>query len=132
MGLPETSLGIICGAGGTQRLPRIVGEGAAKEMIFTGQMIDASKALTIGLVNRVVPADQLLEEAFHLAHSIEKNGQIAIKSAKKAVALSSVSSIKEGCLFEREMFSHLFETEDQKIGMKAFLEKEKVTHFKNK
>lgn len=132
MGLPETGLGVICGAGGTQRLPRVVGEGMAKEMIFTAAVIDARQALNIGLVNRVVPAEALMDAAFQIADAIGKNGPVAIGAAKKAIAFSSVSGIEEGCLFEREIFSRLFETEDQKIGMGGFLRKEKNVTFKNR
>lgn len=132
MGLPETSLGVICGAGGTQRLPRIIGEGMAKEMIFTAAVIDAETALEIGMVNRAVPAEDLMETAFQMADAIGRNGPIAVQAAKKAIAFSSVSSIEEGCLFERKVFSQLFETEDQKIGMGGFLRKEKNVTFKNR
>lgn len=132
MGLPETSLGVICGAGGTQRLPRIIGEGMAKEMIFTAAVIDAQTALEIGMVNRAVPAEDLMEIAFQMADAIGRNGPIAVQAAKKAIAFSSVSSIEEGCLFERKVFSQLFETEDQKIGMGGFLRKEKNVTFKNR
>ncbi|MCI9596582.1 MAG: crotonase [Firmicutes bacterium] len=132
LGLPETSLGVICGAGGTQRLPRIVGEGMAKELIFTADVIDARQALNIGLVNRIVPAEDLMDAAFQIADAIGKNGPIAIRAAKKAIAFSNVSSIEEGCHFEREVFSRLFETEDQKIGMGGFLRKEKNVTFKNR
>lgn len=131
LGLPETSLGVICGAGGTQRLPRIVGEGAAKELIFTGKKIDAEEALRIGLVNQVTEPEDLMETALNLAKTIEKNGQIAVRTAKAAISFAADSPIEEGCLFEREIFSKLFETEDQKIGMGGFLRKEKDISFKN-
>ncbi len=132
MGLTETKLGVICGAGGTQRLPAIVGEGIAKELIFTGRIIDAEEALRIGLINKVTSSDNLLDEAMSLALSIEKNGQLAVRTAKKAVNFSRNSWIEDGCLFEREVFSALFDTEDQKIGMGGFLRKEKDIVFKNK
>lgn len=132
MGLPETSLGVICGAGGTQRLPKIVGTAMAREMIFTAKVIDADEALRIGLVNRVVPPEMLLETAMDLSHEMQKNGQIAIRAAKSAIAFSEKADVEEGCLFEREVFSKLFETEDQKIGMGGFLRKEKNIRFKNK
>ncbi|NLD18773.1 MAG: hypothetical protein GX663_00790 [Clostridiales bacterium] len=125
LGLPETSLGVICGAGGTQRLPRIVGYSAAKEMIFTGKKIDTQEALSIGLVNHVYPASELEEDGFKLASQIEKNGRLAVRTAKKAIAFSKESDIEKGCLFEREIFSKLFETEDQKICMGGFLERKK-------
>lgn len=132
LGLPETSLGVICGAGGTQRLPRLIGEAAAMELIFTAKKVDAAEALRLGIVSKVVPPGALLSEALSLAARIEKNGQLAIRAAKKAIRYSSNSSIEDGCLFEREAFRSLFETEDQKIGMGAFLRKEKNVPFKNK
>ena len=144
MGLPEVKLGVICGAGGTQRLPAIVGEGIAKELIFTGRTIDADEALKIGLVNKVVSGSNLLDEAMSLALSIEKNGQLAVRAAKKAINYgikgidscdcdsNSLPSTEEGCLFERKLFSPLFDTKDQKIGMGGFLKKEKNIVFKNK
>lgn len=131
MGLPETSLGVICGAGGTQRLPRMIGDAAAMELIFTAARISASEALQLGIVSKVVSADILLDEALGLASRIEKNGQLAVRAAKKAIRYSKISNIEEGCLFEREAFRALFETEDQKIGMNAFLQKEKNVSFKN-
>ena len=132
LGLPETSLGVICGAGGTQRLPRTVGEGIAKEMIFTARRIDADTALRIGLVNSVVPADALMDEALDLAAAIEKNGQLAVRAAKRAVNAARTEDIHEGCLFEREIFSSLFDTEDQKIGMGGFLSGNRDIVFKNR
>lgn len=131
MGLPETSLGVICGAGGTQRLPRIVGQGMAKELIFTAAVIDAEQALRIGLVNRVTSAENLMDTAFQMADAIGKNGPIAVRAAKMAIAFGETSSIEEGCFFERKVFSQLFETEDQKIGMGGFLRKEKNITFNN-
>lgn len=132
MGLTETSLGVICGSGGTQRLPRIVGEGIAKEMIFTAKIIDAAEALAIGLVNRVTSSDDLIPQALDIGRSIEKNGQLAVKAAKKAVNHSRNASIQSGCLTEREIFSSLFDTEDQKTGMGGFLSKNKNIRFKNR
>ena len=142
MGLPETKLGVICGAGGTQRLPAIVGEGISKELVFTGRTIDAEEALRIGLVNKVVSGDSLMDEAMELALSIEKNGQLAVRAAKKAINYGlgkgaaedcpSALSIEDGCFFERKTFAPLFDTEDQKIGMGGFLRKEKDIEFKNR
>lgn len=132
MGLPEVKLGVICGAGGTQRLPAIVGEGIAKALIFTGRTIDAEEALKIGLVNKVVPAEELLEEAQRLALSIENNGQLAVRAAKKAINYGRNTSIEDGCIFERKTFAPLFDSEDQKIGMGGFLQKEKDIKFKNR
>lgn len=128
MGLPEVKLGVICGAGGTQRLPMVIGESNAKEMIFTGRTIDAEEALKIGLISKITSSEDLLEAAINLALSIEKNGQLAVRAAKKAVNYG----IKDACLFERKTFAPLFDTEDQKIGMRGFLRKEKDIIFKNK
>lgn len=132
LGLPEAGLGVICGAGGTQRLPHIVGEGIAKEMIFTGKSIDAEEAFRIGLVNRTVSPDALLDEAFALASAINKNGQLAVRAAKEAVRFARNAGIEDGCILERQKFSALFETEDQKTGMGGFLRKEKNIVFKNR
>ena len=132
MGLPEVKLGVICGAGGTQRLPATVGESTAKEMIFTGKVLNAEEALKTGLVSRVVPPEKLLSEAISIAAAIERNGQLAVKAAKQAINFGRNASIEDGCLFERKTFSRLFETEDQKIGMNGFLNKEKDIIFKNK
>lgn len=132
LGLPETGLGVICGAGGTQRLPAIVGESTAREMIFTGRTIDAAEALRIGLVSRVVSPDKLLAEAFALAEAIEKNGQLAVRAAKKSMNYRENASIEDGCIFERKTFAALFETEDQKTGMNGFLRKEKNIKFNNR
>lgn len=132
LGLPEVKLGVICGAGGTQRLPAIVGEGIAKELIFTGRSVDSQEALRIGLVNKVTSADELLNEAFAMAAAIEKNGQLAVRASKKCINYARNASFEEGSLFEREVFSPLFDTEDQKIGMNAFLKKEKNPEFRNR
>lgn len=131
MGLPEVNLGVISGAGGTQRLPALVGEGIAKEMIFTGKIIEAGEALRIGLVNYVVSADKLMDEAFELARTINSKAQLAVRAAKETVTFAGSAGIEKGCLIERQKFSELFETEDQKIGMGGFLRKEKVT-FRNR
>ena len=132
MGLPETGLGVICGAGGTQRLPRIVGDGIAREMIFTAEKIDAQRALSIGLVNRVTDPEALMDEALAVCEAINKNGQLAVRAAKRAVNASRDTDIHDGCIFEREAFSSLFDTEDQKLGMGGFLAGEKNVRFKNK
>lgn len=132
MGLPETGLGVICGAGGTQRLPRIVGDGIAREMIFTAEKIDAQRALSIGLVNRVTDPESLMDEALAVCEAINKNGQLAVRAAKRAVNVSRDTGIHDGCIFEREAFSSLFDTEDQKLGMGGFLAGEKNIRFKNR
>lgn len=135
MGLPEVKLGVICGAGGTQRLPEIVGESIAKEMIFTGKSITSDEALSIGLVSKVFPDEKLMDAALDIALSIEKNGQLAVKAAKKSINYGlgkGLPSVEEKCLFERETFAPLFDTEDQKIGMGSFLNKEKEITFRNR
>lgn len=117
-GQPEVNLGIIPGFGGTQRLRRIVGEGKAKELIFTGAIIDANEALRIGLVNKVVPSEKLMEEAKAMAVTIMEKGPFAIKHAKKAIGAGTFE-------LESKLFGECFKTEDQKEGMKAFIEKRK-------
>lgn len=130
MGLTETTLGTICGAGGTQRLPKIIGISMAKELIFTGRHIDADEALKIGLVNSV--SADAKASAVALAEAICKNAQPAVRLAKKAIAYSQNTITAEGCLAERSLFAETFETEDQKIGMTAFLNKDKNIKFKNR
>lgn len=132
MGLTETKLGVICGSGGTQRLCRIVGDGMAKEMIFTGKIIDAAEALRIGLVNHVVKPEDLMDFAIDMASQIVRNGQLAVRASKKCIGYAADSDIEAGCLYERHRFAEIFETEDQKIGMGGFLRKEKDIKFKNK
>lgn len=136
MGLPEVKLGVICGAGGTQRLPEIIGESNAKEMIFTGRSIDADEALALGLISKIIPADKLMDEALNIALSIENNGQLAVRAAKRSInyglGKNFVPTIEEKCIFERQTFAPLFDTEDQKIGMGGFLRKEKDIKFKNR
>lgn len=132
MGLTETTLGVICGSGGTQRLCRIVGEGMAKEMIFTGKIINAEEALRIGLVNHVAEPDKLMDTVMETAEKIAANGQLAVRVSKDCINYAQKSDIESGCLYERRCFSQIFETEDQKIGMGAFLRKEKEIKFKNR
>ena len=132
MGLPETSLGVISAAGGTQRLPAIVGEGIAREMIYTGRKITAREALRIHLVNKVTPPEELMQEAMNMASEINSRGQLAVRAAKKTITFARSSGIEEGCMYEREIFSELFGTEDQKNAMGDFLNKEKKTEFRNK
>lgn len=132
MGLTETKLGVICGSGGTQRLCRIVGDGMAREMIYTGKIIDAQEALRIGLVNHVVQQEELIDYVMELASKIVKNGQLAVRASKDCINYAAVSDIEAGCLYERQRFAEIFETEDQKIGMGGFLRKEKDIKFKNK
>lgn len=132
MGLPEVKLGVICGAGGTQRLPAIAGDSLAREMIYTGRIIDADEALKANIISRILPAEELLDAAMDIALSIERNGQLAVRAAKRAINFGKNVSIEDGCTFERKAFAALFDTEDQKIGMRGFLNKEKEIRFKNK
>ncbi|HHV26514.1 MAG TPA: short-chain-enoyl-CoA hydratase [Tissierellia bacterium] len=124
-GQPETGLGIIPGFAGTQRLARLVGMGRAKELIFTAGMIDANEAYRIGLVNKVVPQDDLMEEAMKLAKTILSKGQIAVRFAKAAINRGIETDIETGMAIERDLFGLCFTTDDQKEGMGAFLEKRK-------
>lgn len=124
-GLPEIKLGIFPGGGGTQRLPRLVGMGRAKELMYTGDMVDAQAAEKIGLVNRVVPDDQVQKEAEKLAQKIASRGGAALNLLKTAINRGNATDLAAGLSIERQCFSLLFTTEDQKEGMKAFLEKRK-------
>lgn len=122
-GQPEIKLGIIPGAGGTQRLPRAVGKGKAMDMVLTARMMNADEAERSGLVSRVVAADRLLDEATEAATVIASMSLPAVIMAKESVNRAFESSLNEGMLFERRSFHSLFATEDQKEGMKAFVEK---------
>lgn len=126
MGFPEVTLGIFPGAGGTVRLPRIIGEAFAKELIFTGDIIDAERAEQIGLVNHVVADEDVFQAAKKIAERIAKRGPIAVKEAKKVIesGLNQPDVIKGICL-ETEVWASLFKTYDQKEGMRAFIEKRK-------
>src|SRR5262249_23286484 len=126
-GQPEVGLGILPGAGGTQRLPRLVGLGKAKELILTGAIIDAREAERIGLVNRVVPDDRVLEEAKSIARTILEKAPLAVRLAKAALNQPGAA----GHLAERLGQAVLFESEDKREGMTAFLEKRKA-QFKGK
>jgi enoyl-CoA hydratase len=129
---PETSLGVIAGFGGTQRLPRLVGSGRAKEMLFAGTRIDAVEAYRIGLVNKVYPLDTLMDEACKLADKIAANAPIGVRAAKKAVNHATEASIDEGLETEAVLFGNCFETTDQLNAMSAFLDKKKPEPFVNK
>jgi len=122
-GQPEIKLGIIPGAGGTQRLPRAVGKSKAMDLVLTGRLMDAQEAERAGLVARVVPADKLLEEALAVAGTIASYSLASVLMAKEALVRAYEMPLSEGILFERRMFHALFATEDQKEGMAAFLEK---------
>ncbi len=130
-GQPEIKLGIIPGAGGTQRLPRAVGKAKAMDLVLTGRMMDAAEAERAGLVSRVVPADKLIEEAFAAAAQIAEFSLPSVMMAKESVNRAFESPLAEGMLFERRLFHALFATEDQKEGMAAFVEKRKP-NFKHK
>src|SRR5712672_2970916 len=124
-GQPEINLGIIPGGGGTQRLTRLVGEGKSMELILTGEIIDAQSAFAIGLVNHVVPADQLETKTMEIAGRIAEKGPIALRLAKEAVRLASRSNMDEGLRREVDLFALCFSSEDKTEGVKAFLEKRK-------
>ena len=125
-GQPEINIGVMPGAGGTQRLTRAVGKQKAMEMILTGNMIGAEEALRVGLVNRVVPVECYLEEARALAREIASKPPVAVRLAKEAVLKSFDTTIEGGLEFERKNFYLLFSSDDQKEGMKAFVEKRKA------
>ena len=122
-GQPEIKLGVIPGAGGTQRLPRAVGKSKAMDLVLTARMMKADEAERAGLVSRVVPADQLMNEAMEAATVIASMSLPAVMMAKESVNRAWESSLSEGVLFERRVFHSLFATSDQKEGMTAFLEK---------
>jgi enoyl-CoA hydratase len=124
-GQPEITIGVIPGAGGTQRLTRRVGKAIAMEMILNNRTLTAAEALQMGLVNRVVPVDKYLEEALKLAHEIASRAPIAIRLAKEAVNHAFNSFLFDGLADERRAFNLLFSTLDQKEGMAAFIEKRK-------
>ena len=130
-GQPEINLGIIPGAGGTQRLPRFVGKSKAMEMALTGRMMDAAEAERCGLVSRVLPADQLLEEAIKTAQKICELSLPVVMLAKESVNRAFETTLSEGVRFERRLFHSCFAIEDQKEGMAAFVEKRKPA-FRNR
>ncbi len=125
-GQPEIKLGIIPGAGGTQRLPRAVGKAKAMELALTGRLMDAVEAERAGLVSRIVPLDKLMEDALATALVISEYSQIATMAAKESVNRAFESSLSDGVMFERRIFHALFSTQDQKEGMDAFVNKRKA------
>ena len=125
-GQPEIKLGVIPGAGGTQRLPRAVGKAKAMDMALTGRMMDATEAERAGLVSRVVPLDQLMTEVLGAALMICDYGQLAVMATKESVNRAFESSLSEGILFERRLFHAMFSTADKREGMDAFLNKRKA------
>ncbi len=122
-GQPEITIGVIPGAGGTQRLTRAVGKAVAMDMILTGRQMDAEEALAAGLVSRVVPTDDLMDEAIRIAERIAAFSRPAVMIAKEAVNRAFETTLAEGVRFERRVFHSLFAFEDQKEGMHAFIEK---------
>jgi len=124
-GQPEIKLGIIPGAGGTQRLPRAVGKAKAMDLALTGRMMDAQEAERAGLVSRVVPLDKLMEEALGAALLISEFSQVAVMAVKESVNRSFEGTLNDGIMFERRLFHSLFATSDQKEGMDAFVNKRK-------
>ena len=131
LGLPEVTLGIIPGYGGTQRMARLLGKAKALELILTGDLIDAAEAERIGLVNRVVPLEQLMQTAEELARKIMTRGPLAVRAALEAVQSGSEMPQREGQVLEATLFGLLCASEDTKEGMTAFLEK-RVAEFKGK
>jgi enoyl-CoA hydratase len=131
LGQPEVNLGVMPGAGGTQRLPRLVGKGRAMELVFTTDVVSAEEARAIGLVNRVVPPGSLLEEAKKMAKKILAKGPVAITLAKRAINEGLEMDLKEGLKLEAKLFGELFDTFDMREGVKAFLEK-RPPRFENR
>ena len=125
-GQPEIKLGVIPGAGGTQRLPRAVGKAKAMDLALTGRMMDAVEAERSGLVSRVVPLDKLMEEALGAALMISEFSQVAVMAVKESVNRSFEGTLNDGIMFERRLFHALFATSDQKEGMDAFVNKRKA------
>ena len=129
-GQPEIKLGVIPGAGGTQRLPRAVGKSKAMDMALTGRMMDATEAERAGLVSRIVPLDKLMEETLAAALMISGYGRMAVMAAKESVNKAFEGTLADGVMFERRLFHALFATADQKEGMDAFVNK-RAAVFKN-
>ena len=131
LGQPEVNLGLIPGYGGTQRLARLVGPGKAKQMIFTGDFINAQEAYRIGLVDEVYPPDELMDKAMEMAKKIASKGPLAVKASKEAINFGLNTDIGSGCEYEATQFAAICATEDKNEGTGAFLEKRKA-EFKNK
>ncbi|MEC7687285.1 MAG: enoyl-CoA hydratase-related protein [Candidatus Thermoplasmatota archaeon] len=131
LGQPEINIGIIPGAGGTQRLTRLIGEGRAMEMILTGRMITAEEAFSYGIVNFVYDSDDLMDEAIQIANTIGDKSKYAVERAKKSVKAVSEMNLKDGLKLEREMFIECLNSEDGEEGITAFIEKRKP-NFKGK
>lgn len=131
-GQPEVGLGITPGFGGTQRLARIIGVGKAKEVIYSALNFKADEAYRVGLVNAVYTQEELMPAALKLAGKIAKNAPIAVQASKKAINDGLQVDMDQAIIIEEKLFGSCFETEDQKEGMTAFMEKRKVEGFKNK
>ena len=129
---PETGLGITPGFGGTQRLARLIGAGRAKELIYTCRQVKAEEALAIGLVNKVTKQENLMAETLAMAQTICQKAPLAVKKSKEAINRGLQVSIDKAIEIEIEAFAQCFATEDQKMGMNAFLKKEKIEHFNNR
>ncbi|HUN80280.1 MAG TPA: enoyl-CoA hydratase-related protein [Phycisphaerae bacterium] len=127
-GQPEINLGVMPGAGGTQRLSKAVGKYRAMELILTGRFFNAQEALRIGLINRVYPVETYLSESIALARQVAEKSPMAVRFAKEAVLRAFETGLSDGLDYERKMFYMLFATEDQKEGMKAFIEKRKAEY----
>ncbi len=125
-GLPEITLGIIPGFGGTQRLPRLIGPNMAKEMIFTGKMISAAEARDLGMVNRVVSADALMADVMNTAKAISQKGKVSLRAAKQVINAGLNVDLKTGCRIEVDAFALCMASEDAREGTTAFLEKRKA------
>lgn len=123
VGQPEIALGIIPGAGGTQRLPRLVGPARAKDLVFSGRFVDAQEARAIGLVDKVCAPDEVYDAAVAWARALAKGPRIALQAAKAAIDVGLEVDLDTGLEIERAHFAALFATEDQRIGMKTFMEK---------
>jgi len=128
-GMPEINIGIIPGAGGTQRLPRVVGSGWARHLILTGEMINAETALSIGLVTKLVPKDELLGATEKLAKSLSRKSPMGIRSAIKCINMSETSDMPTGLAYEQKAWAFLFSGSDRAEGMKAFLEKRRPVYI---
>ena len=124
-GLPEIKIGVLPGGGGTQRLPRLIGAGRAKEILYTGDPIDANEAYRIGLVNKVIKSDALMEEAKKMAKKLRERPAFALKMIKTSVNKGMSMDLQSALAHEARCFEILFSTEDQEEGMKAFMEKRK-------
>lgn len=126
LGQPEINLGVIPGAGGTQRLTRALGKALAMEVVLNGRFLTAAEALHYGLINRVVPVEVYLDEAIKLASEIAERAPVAIRLAKEAINANFEMSLRDGMAYERRLFYMLFSTDDQKEGMDAFINKRKA------